>query len=258
MVGYPRILILTPFRNEDHSIPFYLDALRELEYPSELIDLYWLENDSSDETLKLLKEAEPTLTFHSVTLETVTIIGKTKKNPPGSYCKDVPYIPNLRYRSWSVIWNEYFLPWIQESNDDYVLIWYADVVPPPTVIKSFLKVFNEKTDAGWVGGANYRRYPLHKQLGGPIPRRRAWSKEVVEIKFVGHCWMCPREALSKTYFRNKLESIDGEIRDFHYSLTKDIKTQGLKVYYQPTVFLKHVSTDGKIYKKNFKLEDKIN
>ncbi|GAH76495.1 unnamed protein product [marine sediment metagenome] len=36
-------------------------------------------------------------------------------------------------------------------------------------------------------------------------------------------------------------------RDMHMSFILGLKKQGLRVYYQPTVFIKHIATDGKIY-----------
>ena len=85
------ILILTPFRNEAHSIPHYMKALRALDYPPELIDVYWLENDSSDMTLRMLKREKDGMPFKSTTLESVKIIGPVKKRKPGRYSKDVAY-----------------------------------------------------------------------------------------------------------------------------------------------------------------------
>lgn len=82
------ILIVTPFRNEDYSIPHYLRALKEIDYPKDLIDLYWLENDSSDKTLSMLQEAKDGLPFKSTTLESIDILGPVKKHEPGGYIKD--------------------------------------------------------------------------------------------------------------------------------------------------------------------------
>ena len=163
-----KILILSPFRNEEHSIPQYLAAIKKLRHPPELVDLYWLENDSSDNTLEMLKEAQPNMPFNSTTLESMTLHGPVKKRKPGGYIKDVGYGP-ARCKSWLFIWNEYFTPLIRKSDADYVLCWWADAIPPRNVVKYYL--FD--------------------------------SKDVAKCKMTGHVWMMPREAVAQCRFYRK-------------------------------------------------------
>ena len=235
----PKILILTPFRNEDHAIPYYLKSLESVDYPKNLIDVFWLENDSSDKTLNMLKNANPKMPFNSTTLKSINILGPLKKRIPGEYFKDLGHGRNRKI-TWPVIWNEHFLPLIRKSHADYVLSWYGDVMAPSNVINEFLEVFKVKKDAGWVGGANCRRYP-RSGLGGPRPKSVVSQNKIVKIMFVGHCWMCPRMALAKTSFYITKGP------DLHISLVKELDKQGLYVYYQPSIFLNHISTDGKTY-----------
>lgn len=250
----PRILIITPFRNEEHSIRYYLLALHDLDYPPELIDLYWLENDSTDKTLEILEAAKPKMPFNSTTLKTINLIGPQKKRFPIEYYKDLSH--GVRRRSvWVTIWNGHFLPLIRESTADYVLAWYADTVAPPHVITEYLKVFTAKADAGWVGGAMHRRkgwpprtvegpilgHDPPKNLAFPLPFECVNSEEIIRADYIGHVWMNPRAPLTKTKF-----SMYGG-RDTHQSLIMELDKQGLKVYYQPSVYIKHVSTDGVIY-----------
>ena len=244
------ILIVTPFRNEEHSIPQYLESLCAVDYPHELIDVYWLENDSSDNTLKMLKDAKPEMPFNSTILESINILGSLKKRPPGDYYKDRRRGP----KTWPVIWNNHFLPLIRESGADYVLVWYADAVAPHNVITEYLKVFSKFGDAGWVGGSMHRRKGYSRLRRGnavmplvfPLPLDQANSKKIVRVSYTGHCWMCPRPSLAKTRFYIHRG------RDMHLSLIKGLSEQGLNVYYQPTIYLKHISTDGKIYRHSLK------
>ncbi|GAH20684.1 unnamed protein product, partial [marine sediment metagenome] len=243
-----QILIITPFRNEDHAIPQYIESLRAVDYPKDLIDVWWLENDSSDNTLQMLKSDKAKLKFRSVRLDSVRIIGPVKKQRPGIHAKDIGYGEH-RVKSWLVIWNKYFLPFIRKSGADYVLMWYADSVVQPNVIKEYLKVFEMHKDAGWVGGAIYFRYPKHEILASPIPLGEAKPRlpcapeyqNPVEVKYIGHVWMCQRAPLASCTFARIG-------RDMHISLILCLKKQHrLRVYYQPTVFIKHIATDGKIY-----------
>ena len=86
------ILIVTPFRNEEHSVPHYLKSLKALDYPHELVDVYWLENDSSDNTLALLQAAKDDFNFNSLTLNSVKILGHVPKRPSSGYWKDLQYL----------------------------------------------------------------------------------------------------------------------------------------------------------------------
>jgi len=180
--------------------------------------------------------------FKSTTLKSINILGKIGKRKPGGYFKDLPHGAR-RMSSWPIIWNNYFLPIIKKSRVNYVLVWYADLVAPPEIITEYLKVFNEYPDAGWVGGTMRRRYPRHRKVAFPSKFK---SRKIIQVNYIGHCWMCPRSALAKTTFFN------AKGRDVHLSLIRQIKKQNLKVYYQPSIYLKHISTDGKIYGHNYK------
>jgi len=238
----PRILLISPFRNEEHSVPHYLEALRKLDYPPELVDVYWLENDSSDNTLALLREAEHTFTFNSLTLNPVMILGPVKKRPAGEYWKDLTY-GEPRISAWLFIWNNIFFPLIRENTHDYVLMWYSDAVAPPNVIHEYLKVA-ENYPAGWIGGSLPRREPrpfiIRSKVESPWPMNIVNAKKPTRCQLTGHVWLMPREAAGKC-------SLYLEPFEIHLSIIEGLEKQGLYVYYQPSVYLPHVSTDGIIH-----------
>jgi len=249
------ILIVTPFRNEEHSISHYLKALKRVDYPKELIDLYWLENDSTDKTLSKLTAVKGKMPFKSTTLKSVSILGPLKKRSAESYYKDLGY-EKKRADAWKVIWNEYFLPLVRKTKHKYVLFWYADAVPPPNVITEYLRVFDKYPDVGWVGGRMHRRFPRHDEITSPWPigftlPRKGDTKntmttaiEVFEkptrAEITMHVFMIPRKPLCKCRFYYV-------IAEMHFSIVNGLAEQGLRVWYQPTVYIKHVSTDGKIW-----------
>lgn len=253
----PRILILTPFRNEEASIPFYMNALEALDYPRDKLSLYWLQNDSSDNTSEILGLWLKARQFGkklSIRLCDATIIGPVDKQPPGGYVKDIPYGPQ-RGPPWSIIWNEYFLPAITRWDGEYVIVWMADCVPPPDAIWEYLKVFETHTDAGWVGGAYHRRYPRHQELQSPIGlnKRGKFHTEAtvrsitkpIKCRLICHFWMMKAAPLCTATFSGETQGID-----VHMCLAKHFEDHGLYVYYQPSVYVKHVSSDGKIYRES--------
>ena len=59
----PRVLILTPVKDAAHTLPTYFDLLYRLTYPRKLISLGFLESDSEDGTLELLRKRQPRLHY---------------------------------------------------------------------------------------------------------------------------------------------------------------------------------------------------
>jgi len=239
-----RILIISPFRNEEHSVPHYLKSLANISYPQNLIDVCWFENDSSDDTYKLLfNYIQPggLRDFNYFSLEHLTIMGKIEKSKTFTYYKDIPYGKN-RIKPWLVIWNEYFIPTILKSRCDYVLIWFADCVAPPNVIEEYLKVYEQYPDCGWVGGEMWRRHPRERECISPWQYGNKVPKEITKVPFASsHCWLSKKEYFEDVEFRYHKA-------DMHISIIEQFKEKGLYVYFQPSVKLKHVSNDGKIYK----------
>ena len=255
----PRILVVTPFRNEEAAIPLYLEGLKNLDYPPDLIQAYWVENDSTDRTLQDLEEARPGMPFRT-SLESVNIIGPQAKKAPGQYVKDVPY-GGGRVKPWLVLWNRYFIPMAKRTGADYFLLYMADCVAPPHIVKAYLEVFETKQDAGWVGGVMHRRHPLQDKLFSPwplgsvephlgTPPSKGLSYQlpgdVAEVKMASpHCCMIPIYAL--------MEGVEASERfewDVHTSVLNCLKAKGLKCYYRRNVYLKHVSSDGRIYRES--------
>jgi hypothetical protein len=234
----PRVLIFTPFRNEDHSLPFYLKALRTIDYPHDLIDVLWIENDSWDDTHRILKEAKDTFDFRSVKLHSILIHGLVRKGVFGAYRKQEPQGRGRVATAWMSIWNDNLIPILKTSTAPYVLVWFADVIPPPNIITEYLKAFEQYPDVGWVGGQCHRRFPWHTRPASPDKD----ATEIVRVRITAHCWMSPREAVIKApMYHVPREMFLSIINDMH-------SKQGLKVYYQPSVYLTHISTDGKIYR----------
>lgn len=57
----PKVLILTPVKDAQRTLSTYRDLLYSLTYPRHLISLGFLESDSRDETVAILRELQPSL-----------------------------------------------------------------------------------------------------------------------------------------------------------------------------------------------------
>lgn len=181
-----RILIVTPFNNEDHSFSHYIKSLLVIDYPKELIDLVWLENDSVDNTKKLLDKWHPIIKkkgYHSFRYISKSFGLKLDKLPPnarkGHAGKNVltGRIGIARAKKLCRIYS-YLFSFLTDEHD-YVLMWMADAVSPPNTIKRFLEVFKQKPKAGCVGGV------IHNRPSGGRGRMRR----------IGAPWLLEREPL---------------------------------------------------------------
>src|SRR5678815_1878162 len=52
----PRVDIIIAARNEERYLGFCLDALREQDYPTELLKIYLVDNGSTDRTVRIAQE----------------------------------------------------------------------------------------------------------------------------------------------------------------------------------------------------------
>lgn len=166
-----RILIGSLFCNEDHSIDQYVSSLLELDYPKELIDVVWVENNSSDNTksilqhyyYKLLKEYN----YHSIKF----------------YSKIAPFGPlpkehfgmerSGKVAETKISWEERgkyhlmlhnFLFDKMTDEHDFILFWFADAIPEkPDFLKRLIRDMEIYSDAGWFGGVQYERFPRHRR-----------------------------------------------------------------------------------------------
>lgn len=57
-INTKKVFFGTPVRDKEKSIPFFLEGFYRLEYPKNLIDVYFLVNDSKDKSYAFLKEYE--------------------------------------------------------------------------------------------------------------------------------------------------------------------------------------------------------
>lgn len=162
-----RILICTPFCNEEHSIPKYVKSLLGLDYSKDLIDLLWVENNSEDNTWKLLQKYASKVKnagYASFRLiQKSSDMGIMPKEPVGIYTSGKIHLSyGYLKRSANHLLNLYnfFLDEIRKEHD-FIMYYFADVVTPSNTIKRFLSVMKTYKDCGWVGGIIHRRMPRH-------------------------------------------------------------------------------------------------
>jgi GT2 family glycosyltransferase len=270
-----RILICSPFNNEDHSIDQYVVSLLSLDYPKELIDLVWLENDSNDKTWEKLQkyyeEIKAKYNYHSFELYQkyygLERLGKMSQNDANQhYTSGKNHLKNygeatLRAQRLCDIYHFFFTRMTKEH--DYFMIFMSDAIPPSNVILRYLEVFELRKDAGWVGAVHHQRAPHHSKLAAPLfkgtetggkggtgiryvtdTQLTEMTKDdpIIECVFTGHVFMIK----PKVVFAGAKMTIQGY--DIVIPFTDKLREMGLKVYCATDVYLRHISLDGKIYR----------
>jgi len=176
-----RILICSPFSNEEQSIGLYVKGLLNIDYPKELIDLVWFENGSTDNTWRKLrryyKKIKQQCNYNSFVLMRrdfgLKCLPKLKGKEFGAVIgsgKNLLDVKNVdqklrRGARLAAIYNYFFT--ILSPYHKYLVIYMADIIAPPNAITRFLEVFKKYKDAGWVGGIHHKRYPLHSRKDVP-------------------------------------------------------------------------------------------
>ncbi|HSB93960.1 MAG TPA: glycosyltransferase [Flavitalea sp.] len=60
---YPTISVIIPFRNEASNLPSLLNCLRELDYPADKLQVIFIDDDSKDDSVSIIKDAAQDLPF---------------------------------------------------------------------------------------------------------------------------------------------------------------------------------------------------
>lgn len=187
-----KIFIGTPFCNEDHAIDKYMESLKNIDYPKNLIDILWIENNSSDNTWKMLNKYYEE--FKNYGYNSVKLISKC-----GNY-KDIQKsksheisagkIGNINEKSYIMktiitthlakLFNLIMDKSI-EFKCDYCLTLCADIMIPSNTIQKFLQDFELIPDCGWIGGVGHKRYPIHKRNLNENSNNRGLGCPVMKI-----------------------------------------------------------------------------
>jgi len=170
-----KVLLVSTFCNESHSIPKYMEALRNMDYPKENIDLLWVENNSSDGTWKILLkyyEEFKSLGYSSHRLQQNTCKNYGSLEKPtikdfvdGKTVMDSDESRRLRNDHIVSIWNGMYDAMTDEH--DFILFWFPDTIPESNMIKRYIKDLINHPECGWISCVYHWRYPNHiRPVGG--------------------------------------------------------------------------------------------
>lgn len=111
---FPVITVAMPTYNSARTLQVCLDAISEFDYPREIVRIVFVDNNSTDDTQRILKDFRRRFKND---YENIIVISE-KSN--------IPEARNLC---------------IEKSAGEYILFIDSDVVPPPETIERMLKTF---------------------------------------------------------------------------------------------------------------------
>jgi UDP-GlcNAc3NAcA epimerase len=156
-----RIFIGIPVCNEGGAIERCIAAILQLNYPKELLDILFIENNSSDNSWEILQEAvkitKETYNYHS--FEAIQDWGNYDKIPKGK--EEWGTISPNRAIHLCHILNR-IMDEAKDKHCDFCLTIMADSIVRRDTILYYLKVFEYRYDAGWAGGVLHKRFPHHE------------------------------------------------------------------------------------------------
>jgi hypothetical protein len=233
-----KIFIGTPFCNENHSIDKYMESLKNIDYPKSMIDVLWIENNSSDDTWeRLTKCLEEFKTYGYNSIRLIRKRGnyknllKCEANEVGcgkiSNNNSYP-VRQIRAKHLAGLFN--FI--MEESirlKCDYCLTIVADVIVPLNTITKFLDDFKILPDCGWIGVALHKRFPNHKRLpeenphikGLGCPVMKILDKEPAPLGYKEE-WMSRRKRYKVAYYEKKYPDIYPYPFGFYTMIDEDL------------------------------------
>lgn len=129
-----QILLACPVQNRDWVLPHYLNTVLDLEYDKKLIDIYWVVNNSTDDSLILLQTFKKLYgdLYNSITIEEYN----NSKVQPDVRTK-------LQRRSSTYYWlaelRNKLLGKCVQLNCDYLLSSDCDIMLRPDTLKRLLE-----------------------------------------------------------------------------------------------------------------------
>lgn len=131
-----RVLLSCPVSNRAWVIPYYLDSIHNLDYDKKLIDIYWIINNSTDQSFSLLKQfkKQHQNEYNSITIEEYNNHKLPKdERVTSTRIKIYPWLAHLRNK---------ILQKAVSLNVDYLYSSDCDIILQPNSLKRLL--FHDK------------------------------------------------------------------------------------------------------------------
>jgi cellulose synthase/poly-beta-1,6-N-acetylglucosamine synthase-like glycosyltransferase len=252
-----RILISCPISGRSWILPHYLKSILKLDYPKKLIDIYWIVNNSKDNSIQLLQDFKEQYKneYNSIYIE----IFNNKSIPPDERTKGLDFktkkLKDVRTQyiySWLAELRNKILDKCDKLNCDYLLSSDSDIILKPCTLNRLIEndkdicsclIYNgylyDRIENGYkytnmlkkdinnnyVHIVNYKtKYPFKNTNGTIIP-----------VDFSGACMLIKKEVCQNKNIRFSWYS-QGEDEPF----SKSAILQGFKFYGDISLYQNHI------------------
>lgn len=231
MVKSEKILIGCPVRNRAWVLPRYLQALKNLDYNHYNIEYCFIVNDSTDNTLEIIKEFRNDI-FSPVKIIICNLQGNTG-HQRGYY--SFFHLAILR----NILLDE-----LLKSDCEYLLSVDSDIILPPNAIKSLREVNGDIVSALVCNGheiGDKRVYNiLNRKPDGRYEHIRDFPpNQIFEVDCTGAAYLIKREVIEK--YRVRYSAARGS-EDIGFC--EDAKAKGRKIYCNPQIEARHEMIEG--------------
>lgn len=133
---FPKVTVLVAFRDEEKNLPECCDALLQLDYPSEKLEILFLDDQSNDSSAKIVAKyitGKKLFKLIKIAVEIENLSGKMNALALG----------------------------LERASGDYIFVTDADCMPHPDWIKTLLAYFDDST--AMVSGFTVLETPHHEK-----------------------------------------------------------------------------------------------
>lgn len=259
MEANKRILLACPVRDREYVLPYYLNAVHNLDYPKKLISIYWVVNNSKDQSQKLLEEFKKSYEheYESITIEIYNNKSIPKDERQDKIRKQVyPWLAELRNK---------LLKKTVKINADYLFSSDCDIIFKADALRRLIEhnlpvvsglIYNGMLFVGMERGWEYpnilketqpRMYQHIKNYRTKNPEKNPVGT-LIETEFTGAIILIAKEVCAVTKYDSN--PTYGEDEPWSY----DVRQHGWKMFCDVSVFSHHAMNENVL---NYYIENKM-
>jgi hypothetical protein len=165
-----------------------MESFSKLDYPKQLIDVLWIENNSSDNTWTSLQGYYNQFkdNYRSFKLLQISAGIKLPKELYGEHGNTGGKVSTKTSKVVKKVRSEHFISILNYAlsladDSDFVFFLFADCIVSPDIINKFVIDLENHPDCGWIGGVMHKRYPNHFRKKDMFPMERGLASPIMRI-----------------------------------------------------------------------------
>ena len=193
-LNLPTIDIITPVRNRQFVISYFLDCIKNLDYPKHLISIITILNDSTDNSEQILKQFKQS---HQNDYKQIKIITHNLSAPTDSRIGSREEIYKTLYKVRNLL--------LQHCESEYIFSIDSDILCKPDTLKRLLSakkdiisalIYNGKTYGSYVNEPEFKYTNVMNKVNGVYKHfskrhnpEKYFIDEVVQVDMTGAIYL---------------------------------------------------------------------